>query len=171
MIHKRCGIAGLLGGAGWPTGVRYCGLRMLAFPPITYYKLFNSHLSFIPRSDIDHSHVGLLEPMLTPGRHRLPNTDAYEVETTITGRTLIATIHGPDHPFIRVYVVLEADGLALAVSPPRVLDIALPACIVQHLVDQPFDPSVGWLRDLEITLAWAWVEQSAQVADGSFRSP
>jgi hypothetical protein len=36
---------------------------------------------------------------------------------------------------------------------------------VQHLVDKPFDQSVGWTRDLEITLTWAWVEQNARPAD------
>jgi hypothetical protein len=134
---------------------------MPSFPPLSFYKLFNSHLSFVPRTDIEDAHIAILEPMLTPGRHRLPNTDGYDVETTIAGTTFIATIHGPDHPFIRVYVVLEADGLALAVSPPRVLDVPLPACIVHHLVEQPFDSSVSWMRDLEITLAWAWVQQAS----------
>ena len=80
-------------------------------------------------------------------------------------RPSFASIHGPDHPFIRVYVVLEAEGLILAVSPPRVLDIPLPACIVQYLVNQPSDPSVSWMRSLQITLAWAWVEQNARPAD------
>lgn len=135
---------------------------MTSFPPISFYKLFNNELSFIPPSDIDDAHISILEPMLTPGRHRLPSSEAYDVETAIAGTTLIATIHGPDHPFIRVYVVLAAEGFALAISPPRVLDVPLPACIVHHLVDQPFDPSVGWIRSLEITLAWAWVEQNAQ---------
>jgi len=53
----------------------------------------------------------------------------YNVEKTVARTTFIAAIHGTDHPFIRVYVVLEAEGLALAISPPRVLDIPLaPFC-------------------------------------------
>jgi hypothetical protein len=141
--------------------MQYCFDKMDSIPPISFYKLFNGQLSFVPRSEIEDADIAILEPMLTPGRHRLPSTNAYDVETTIAGNTLIATIHGPDHPFIRVYVVVDVQGLALAIPPPRVLDLALPACIVHHLVDQPSDPSVGWMRDLEITLAWAWVEVQA----------
>ncbi len=52
----------------------------------------------------------------SPGRHRLPNSETYDVETNVSGTTFIATIHAPAHPFIRVYVVLEAEGLFLAIS-------------------------------------------------------
>ena len=87
--------------------------------------------------------IVILEPMLIPGRHRVPNTDAYDVETNISGNTLIATVHSIDHPLLRNWVVLDSQGLALAVPPARHLDIALPACIAEHLVDQPSDPLVG----------------------------
>jgi hypothetical protein len=138
---------------------------MPALSHIPFYKLFNGELFLIPRSEIEAADITILEPMLAPGRHRLPNSETYDVETTIAGSTFIATIHGPDHPFIRVYVVMEAEeGRALTISPPRALDIPLPACIVYHLVDQPFDPSVGRMHSLEITLAWAWVEQQTRVA-------
>jgi hypothetical protein len=103
--------------------MRYCFDWMPSLPPICFYKLFSSQLSSIPRSEIDDADIATLKPMLTPGRHRLPSTDTYDIETTIAGSTLIATIHGPDRSLIRVYVVLEAQGLALAISPPRVRDV------------------------------------------------
>jgi hypothetical protein len=118
-------------------------------------------ISSIPRADVQDDHIKILEPMLTPGRHRVPNTAAYEVETSIAGGSLMAIIRGPQGPFIRMWVVLDCRELALAV-PPRVLDIALPACVVEVLGELPYDPSVGWLRDLEVTLAWAWVQQNEQ---------
>jgi hypothetical protein len=45
-----------------------------------------------------------------------------------------------------------------------VSEVTLPACIVEILADQPFDPCVGWLRDLELALAWAWVRQDGRLA-------
>ena len=142
-------------------------------PPtsISHYRLASGQVSENPRSAVADAHIDILEPMLTPGRHRVPNTDAYEVETCIAGSTLIATVHGPQGPFIRMWVVLDGRDLALAVPPPRVVDIALPACIVEVLGDLPYDPCVGWLHDLEVTLAWAWVEAGDELREARHGEP
>jgi hypothetical protein len=94
----------------------------------------------------------------------LPNSDAWEVETTIAGSTLVATVLAPRGPVFRMWVVLDARDLGLAVPPPRQLDLPLLACIVEALAEQLFDPCVGWLRNLELALAWAWVRQEARLA-------
>lgn len=111
--------------------------------------------------DTDEASIAILQPMLIPGRHRLPNTPGYEVETTIAGTCLVATVIATGRLLLRMWVVLDARDLRLAVPPLRQLDISLPACIVENLIDQPFDPSVGWLRALEVTLVWAWVKSSS----------
>jgi hypothetical protein len=137
---------------------------MPTLPPLSLYKLTNGRISSSPPADVQDASIKILEPMLTPGRHRVPNTDAYQVETTVAGSSLIATVHGPGGPFIRLWVVLDGRDLGLAVPAPRVLDIALPACIVEALGELPYDPCVGWLQELVGTLAWAWVRQHADPA-------
>jgi hypothetical protein len=115
-----------------------------------------------PRLMVTDADIDILDPMLTPGRHPLRHLDAYTIGTGIAGTTLIPTIHGPRGPPLRLWVILYRRDLALAVPAPRTLDIALPACIVETLYEQPFDPSVSWLRELEVGLAWAWVRQQTQ---------
>lgn len=58
---------------------------------MSFYKLFNGQITSIPRSEIEDTHVAILVPMLTPGSidFRVP---------------------------IRAYVVLDSEGLALAIS-------------------------------------------------------
>jgi hypothetical protein len=142
---------------------------MPAFPHISHYRLSSGRISLSPRSEIQEADIEILQPMLSPGRHRIPNSEAYQVETSIADSTLIATIHGPRGPFVRMWVVLDGRDLALAVPPPRVVDVSLPACIVEVLGDVPYDPCVGWLLDLEVTLAWAWVQQhSDRISTGSY---
>jgi hypothetical protein len=143
--------------------LRYSPRRMFT-PSISRSRLSSGRISLSPRADVQDAHIEILEPMLTPGRHRVPNTDAYTVETSIAGSTLMATVHGPRGAFIRLWVVLDGRELALAVPAPRVLDIALPACIVEVLGELPYDPCVGWLHELVGTLGWAWVRQHADPA-------
>jgi hypothetical protein len=140
---------------------------MPTLPPLSLFKLSNGRISSIPPADVQDCSIKILEAMLTPGRHRVPNTDAYEVETSIAGSTLMATVHGPQGPFIRMWVVIDGRALALAVASLRMLDVALPACIVEVLGELPYDPCVGWLQELEVTLAWDWVQQHSDRASTS----
>ncbi|MBN2559517.1 MAG: hypothetical protein JXQ75_01115 [Phycisphaerae bacterium] len=133
---------------------------MRGFSSIRHYRLDSGWAFQNLRREIPDGHIEILTPMLTPGIHQVPNTPAWLVQTSIAKTTLIATFHGSDAPLFRMWVVLDGRDLPLVVSPPRNLDIPLPACILETLKEQPFDPVVGWLRDLELTLAWAWVQQN-----------
>jgi hypothetical protein len=120
---------------------------------IAHYKLATGRIFENQAAEIEEASIEILQPMLTPGRHGLPNTPGYEVETKIAGSTLIASATAAGKPLLRMWVVVDARDLGLAIPPPRQVDISVPACIVENLMDRPFDPSVGWLRELEPAMA------------------
>lgn len=129
--------------------------------PISHYRLATGRIFQNAFTQDIESAIATIERLLVPGRHPLPHTDGWDVETRIAGTTLLATVWSMDRAVLRLWVVVDPGRLALAVPPPRQLDVDLPACIVEDVLDQPFDPSVGWLRDLELALAWAWVREQS----------
>jgi len=128
---------------------------------ITHYRLGAGRIFKSGRANVTDEGIEILDPMLSPGVHQVPNSPAWSVQTSIAGTTLTATVRSGDHALLRIWVILDGQDLRLVLPPPRIIDLNVPACIVAILHEQPFDPVVGWLRDLELTLAWAWVSQSA----------
>jgi hypothetical protein len=133
---------------------------MQGVPSIHHYRLATGRVFESRTMDIPDGCIEILEPMLSPGTHQVPNTPTWLVHTSIAGTTLIANIRSSDLPLLRMWVVLDGRDLRRIIPPPRILDLPLPVCIVEILHEQPFDPVVGWLRDLVATLAWAWVQHN-----------
>jgi len=127
---------------------------------IIHYRLGTGRVFTSRMTDITDEGIKILDSMLNPGVHQVPNTPAWSVQTCIAGTALTATISNGDRALLRISVILDGRDLRLVLPPPRILDLNVPACIVEILNEQPFDPVVGWLRDLELTLAWAWVTQN-----------
>jgi len=50
--------------------------------------------------------------MLTPGRHRLPSSDAYDVETTIAGSIFIARVAVLGSTLFRFFALAWRTGVA-----------------------------------------------------------
>lgn len=126
-------------------------------PTLSRYRLDSGKIAVIGGEDIDSHGIEIVQPLLSQGRHRVPNAESWMVETVVAGSMLIATVDNGNGPILRMSVVVEGNDLARVVPPPRVLDLPVPACIVETRKELPYDPVVGWLRSLVETLAWAWL--------------
>jgi hypothetical protein len=124
---------------------------------VHHYRLETGSMTVSCEDDVDAHGITILQPLLTQGRHTLPNSPSWEVGTGVAGSMLIATVDDGNGPLLRMSVVVDGNDLARVVPPPRVLDLPVPACIVEMLKELPYDPVVGWLHRLVETLAWAWV--------------
>ena len=124
---------------------------------LPHFRLETGRITLIREQDLDAHGIEVVQPLLTQGRHTLPNSPSWAVGTAVAGSMLIATVDDGNGPLLRMSVVVDGNDLARVVPPPRVLDLPVPACIVEMLKDLPYDPVVGWLHSLVETLAWAWV--------------
>ena len=133
---------------------------------ISHYRLNSGCITIRRRDAAEDRFIGILEPLLSPGSHKLPNTEGYAVDVSIAGNMLIGTIDSSDGSLFRMWVVADGRDLARVVRPPRVLDAPLPACIVEVLKDLRYDPLVGWLQSFVDSLAWAWIRHVTDPRDG-----
>jgi len=124
---------------------------------VHYYRLQTGRITIRREDEVDTHGITILQPLLSQGRHLLPNSPSWMVETVVAGSMLIATVDNGNGPLLRMSVVVDGNDLSRVVEPPRVLDIPVPACIAQMLKNPPYDPVVGWLHSLVETLALAWV--------------
>lgn len=98
---------------------------------IFHYRLNDGRITVSRRDAEDDRFIPLLEPLLSPGSHKLPNTEGYAVKVRIAGSMLIGTIDSSNGSLFRMWVVVDGRDLPRVVRPPRVLDVPLPACIVE----------------------------------------
>jgi hypothetical protein len=50
---------------------------------ISHYRLNTGYTTVSRRDAVDDRSIGGLEPLLSPGRHKLPNTEGYTVEMSL----------------------------------------------------------------------------------------
>jgi hypothetical protein len=54
---------------------------------IHHYRLTTGRIFENQAAETEDTQIEILQPMLSPGRHQLPHTPPWEVETTIAGST------------------------------------------------------------------------------------
>ena len=138
-------------------------VEQVAVPTISHYRVNTGRITVNTRAEVEDDGIAVLEPMLSPGVHKVPNTEGYTVETRIVGTMLSATVGSGRGPLFRMSVVLDGRDLARVVPSPRVADVPIPVCVVEIVKDLPYDPVVSWLHSLVCTLAWAWVRHATGV--------
>lgn len=126
-------------------------------PTIVHFRLDTRRLIVSDQSDGDDHGIAVLQQLLGAGKYQLPHRDGWTIRSSIAESLLAAMIDDGHGPVARMWVVLDGRDLARVVRPPRVLDLPIPACVIEVLQRQA-RPAAGRLWSLVDAIAWAWVK-------------
>jgi hypothetical protein len=124
---------------------------------VTHFRVDTRRLMVSAPADVDERTVAALQPVLSPGTHKLPHRRSWTARTSIADSLLTVVIHDVRGALVRMRVVLDGRDFALVVEPPRVLDLPTPACVIEVLKQQSRS-TAGRLWSLVEAIAWAWVK-------------
>lgn len=97
-----------------------------------------------------------LPPPFGPGQPGALAAD-WNLATKIQGRMLTAVVGHDETPLARIWIVVDPRDLAHVVSPPRILDLPVPVCIVETEAGLPSDSMAGWLGRVADLLTSGWL--------------
>jgi hypothetical protein len=125
--------------------------------------LTTGHTRVSPRGEVADQVLAACEPLLAPGRHRIPGVmGGYELVVPVCQHGWAGTVYQGSVPVATIGVaddeasaseiwpaLVKMHGGGAPAQPP------LPWCaVVLHAVA----PAYEWLGDFERCLAWAWLE-------------